>query len=378
MTALFPALFQIRMTALFQIRVTALFPALFQIRMTALFPAVSHLNGCSVSCSVSHQNDCSVSCSVSDQNDCSVSCSVSDQKPVDKAKAVVKASGLQRSCSDAGRERGKPPSGLVRPTPAGAFGYRKSPPATGTATVMSSSGTTISSGSATVGKTPKSSAIPIMPLGVVGGGDRKNSLDVSNLEQGFLSPNARGSIQYRSLPRPAKSSAMSLLGRPPSAASRPISSTLDSALLGLKPAPSAGPALSPTPSPALSPTPSCGGRGKEWSGGGVSGKLNRASLGPVNQTDREKEKARAKAVASSDSDCGLLKGLLTPGEASAKLQGLRQSSGSKYAELSSPVTHRYCPAPSPVTHSYPALFLCFTASPMSISVLNYISHEYIC
>lgn len=267
-----------------------------------------------------------------------------DQKPVDKAKAAVKASGLQRSCSDAGRERGKPPSGLVRPTPAASFGYRKTPPATGTATVMSASGATISSGSATVGKTPKSSAIPIMPLGGGGGGDdRKSSLDVSTLESGFLSPNARGSLQYRSLPRPAKSSAMSLLGRPPAA--RPISSTLDSALLGLKPAPSSGPALSPTPSPALSPTPSGGGRLKDLSG--VGGKSGRASLGPVNQTDREKEKARAKAVASSDSDCGSLKGHLNAGEASAKLQGLRQSSGSKYAELSSPVTHRY-PAPPPM------------------------------
>ncbi|XP_035244951.1 neuron navigator 1 isoform X2 [Anguilla anguilla] len=263
-----------------------------------------------------------------------------DQKPVDKAKVAVKASGLQRSCSDAGRDRGKPPSGLVRPTAAGSFGYKKPPPTSGTATVMSASGATISSGSATVGKTPRSSGIPIKPLGSGGGGglggdSRKSSLDVSNLEPGFLSPSARGSIQYRSLPRPAKSSAMSLTGRP---ASRPVSSTIDSALLGLKPAPSPGPSLSPAPSPALSPTPSCSTRMKELGGGG--GKANRASVGPVNQTDREKEKAKAKAVASSDSDCGSLKGLLAAGEASAKLQGLRQSSGSKYSELSSPVTHR--------------------------------------
>ncbi|XP_036386458.1 neuron navigator 1-like isoform X1 [Megalops cyprinoides] len=255
----------------------------------------------------------------------------SDQKPVDKSRVAVKASGLQRSCSDAGRDRGKPPSGLVRPTTGGSFGYKKPPPATGTATVMTAGGATISSGSATVGKTPKSSSIPVKPLsaggsggGGVGGGGRKNSLDVSNLEQGFLSPNARSSIQYRSLPRPAKSSAMSLTSRP---ASRPVSSNIDAALLSLKPA--------PTPSPALSPTPGSSGRLKEPS----SSKANRASVGPVNQTDREKEKAKAKAVAS-DSEYGPLKPPLTPGEASSKLQGLRQSSGSKYSDLSSPITHR--------------------------------------
>ncbi|KAJ8360440.1 hypothetical protein SKAU_G00169650 [Synaphobranchus kaupii] len=239
-----------------------------------------------------------------------------DQKPVDKAKVAVKASGLQRSCSDAGRERGKPPSGLVRPTAAGSFGYKKPTPATGTATMLTASGATITSGSATVGKMPKSSGIPVKPMG----------LDVSNLEQSFLSPNARGSIQYRSLPRPAKSSTMSLMGRP---ASRPVSGSIDSTLLGLKPAPSSG--------PALSPTPSCSARMKE--SGDSGSKPSRASVGPVNQTDREKEKAKAKAVAS-DSDCVSLKALLTPGEATAKLQGLRQSSGSKYAELSSPITHR--------------------------------------
>ncbi|KAJ8395368.1 hypothetical protein AAFF_G00033530 [Aldrovandia affinis] len=250
----------------------------------------------------------------------------SDQKPVDKARAAVKASSLQRSCSDAGRERGKPPSGLVRPTAGGSFGYKKPPPATGTATVMTASGVTISSGSATVGKTPKCSGIPVKPMagGGSGGGGRKNSLDVSNLDQGFLSPNARNSIQYRSLPRPAKSSTMSLTGRPPG---RPVSSSIDASLLSLKPAPS--------PCPALSPTPSSSTRMKELGGG----KANRTSMGPVNQTDREKEKAKAKAVAS-DSECGPMKPPLTPGEASAKLQGLRQSSGSKYSELCSPITHR--------------------------------------
>ncbi|KAJ8393586.1 hypothetical protein AAFF_G00060590 [Aldrovandia affinis] len=255
----------------------------------------------------------------------------SDQKAVDKAKMAVKATGLQRSSSDAGKERGehrKPPSGLVRPSAGSSFGYKKPPPATGTATVLTAGGTTISSGSATVGKTPKSSGIPVKPVSGTaggGGGGRKNSLDVSNCDQGFLSPNARNNIQYRSLPRPAKSSAMSLTNRP---GSRPVSSNVDAGLLSLKPVPSG--ILGPGGSRLKEP-------GNVKPGG-------RASMGPVNQTDREKEKAKAKAVAS-DSDCGPLKPSSAPSsqisaEAGPKLQGLRPTSAGKYSELSSPTSHR--------------------------------------
>uniref|UniRef100_A0A8C2IZQ2 Neuron navigator 1 n=1 Tax=Cyprinus carpio TaxID=7962 RepID=A0A8C2IZQ2_CYPCA len=173
-----------------------------------------------------------------------------DTKAVDKVKMSVKATGLQRSRSDAGRdnEHRKPPSGLVKPSAGASFGYRK-PPTTGTATVLTAGGATITSGSATVGKTPKSSGIPIKP--VPGGGGRKNSLDASGSEQGFLAPNARGSIQYRSLPRPAKSSAMSLT-------SRPVSSSIDASLLTLKPVP---------PLPNTMPT-----RGKD--GGGLKAAIH--------------------------------------------------------------------------------------------------------
>ncbi|KAG5835385.1 hypothetical protein ANANG_G00243340 [Anguilla anguilla] len=225
-----------------------------------------------------------------------------DQKPVDKAKVAVKASGLQRSCSDAGRDRGKPPSGLVRPTAAGSFGCKKRRPrlrhGDGDECQRRHHLQRLRHRGQDAQVLRHSHQAPGRRRGWRPGRDsRKSSLDVSNLEPGFLSPSARGSIQYRSLPRPAKSSAMSLTGRP---ASRPHQDE------------GAGRAARPT-APA-------------W--------------GPVNQTDREKEKAKAKAVASSDSDCGSLKGLLAAGEASAKLQGLRQSSGSKYSELSSPVTHR--------------------------------------
>uniref|UniRef100_A0A8C8J2A5 Neuron navigator 1 n=1 Tax=Oncorhynchus tshawytscha TaxID=74940 RepID=A0A8C8J2A5_ONCTS len=257
---------------------------------------------------------------------------------VDKNKMSVKAAGLQRSRSDAGREHlpehrehRKPPSGLVKPSAGASFGYKRSP-TTGTATVMTAGGSTISSGSATVGKIPKSSGIPVKPMGVGGGGKggRKNSFDATGSEEGgFLGPNARNSLQYRSLPRPAKSSTLSLIGRPGSA--RPASSSIDPGLLSLKPVSMACP----------------GPKRKEPGSGSTKGASRGGSTGPVNQTDREKEKerAKAKAVASDmDSLCGSLKmedclGDST-GEASTKLQGLRRASSSKYPELSSPTSQR--------------------------------------
>ncbi|XP_041836631.1 neuron navigator 1 isoform X2 [Melanotaenia boesemani] len=247
------------------------------------------------------------------------------EKPLDKSKISIKAAGLQRSRSDAGRdhhgEHRKPPSGLVKPTPGGSFGYRK-PITTGTATVMTAGGATISTGSATVGKSPKSSGIPVKPVGGGAPLGRKNSFDASS-EQSFLGPNVRNSIQYRSLPRPAKSSTLSVIGRP---ATRPVSSTIDSSLMSLKPVPIA----------------STGPRVKEPCSG--SGKMtNRPSTGPVNQTDREKEKERAKAKAVG-ADCLSLKRedsqCESTGESVVKLHGLRRTSSSKYPELSSPTTPR--------------------------------------
>lgn len=234
-------------------------------------------------------------------------------------------SGLQRSRSDASKdhhaEHRKPPSGLVKPTAGTSFGYKKQPTATGAATVLTAGGANISSGSATVGKTPKSSGIPVKPLG--GGGAlsaRKNSFDASS-EQSFLGPNARNSIQYRSLPRPAKSSTLSVIGRP---APRPASSTIDPGLLSLKPVAIA----------------SAGHRVKE-PGSCTSKTANRTS--PVNQTDREKEKERAKAKAvGADMDSGSLKREenQSVGESVVKLHGLRRTSSNKYPELSSPTTPR--------------------------------------
>ncbi|XP_035857784.1 neuron navigator 1 isoform X15 [Sander lucioperca] len=247
------------------------------------------------------------------------------EKPLDKSRISLKTAGLQRSRSDAGRdhhgEHRKPPSGLVKPTAGASFGYKKQPTATGTATVMTAGGTTISSGSATVGKTPKSSGIPVKPVAGGTPSGRKNSFDASS-EQSFLGPNARNSIQYRSLPRPAKSSTLSVIGRP---APRPVSGTIDPSLLSLKPVPMA------STGPKIKEPSSCGSK-----------MSNRTSTGPVNMTDREKEKERAKAKAvGADVDCGSLKGeTQSTGESTVKLHGLRRTGSSKYPELSSPTTPR--------------------------------------
>ncbi|XP_054659738.1 neuron navigator 1 isoform X2 [Grus americana] len=211
-----------------------------------------------------------------------------ETKATDKSKLSVKTTGLQRSSSDAGRDRvadaKKPPSGLTRPSASGSFGYKKPTPTTGTATVMQAGG------SATLGKIQKSSGIPVKPVS-----GRKTSLDVSNAaEPGFLAPGARSNIQYRSLPRPAKSSSMSVTGG--RGANRPVSSSIDPSLLSTKQG-------SISVSRLKEPSKIGAGRG---------------APAPVNQTDREKEKAKAKAVAL-DSECGTLKSVSSP-ESTPKAQ----------------------------------------------------------
>ncbi|XP_064450086.1 neuron navigator 1 isoform X4 [Mirounga angustirostris] len=221
-------------------------------------------------------------------------------KAADKGKLAVKNTGLQRSSSDAGRDRlsdaKKPPSGIARPSASGSFGYKKPPPTTGTATVMQTGG------SATLSKIQKSSGIPVKPVN-----GRKTSLDVSNsAEPGFLAPGARSNIQYRSLPRPAKSSSMSVTGG--RGGPRPVSSSIDPSLLSTKQG-----AL--TPSRLKEPSKVASGR---------------TTPAPVNQTDREKEKAKAKAVAL-DSDNISLKSIGSP-ESTPKNQASHPPA-TKLAEL---------------------------------------------
>uniref|UniRef100_A0A8B9S9M6 Neuron navigator 1 n=1 Tax=Apteryx owenii TaxID=8824 RepID=A0A8B9S9M6_APTOW len=223
-----------------------------------------------------------------------------ETKATDKSKLSVKNTGLQRSSSDAGRDRTadakKPPSGLTRPSASSSFGYKKPAPTTGTATVMQAGG------SATLGKIQKSSGIPVKPVS-----GRKTSLDVSNAaEPGFLAPGARSNIQYRSLPRPAKSSSMSVTGG--RGANRPVSSSIDPSLLSTKQG-------SISVSRLKEPSKIGAGRG---------------TPAPVNQTDREKEKAKAKAVAL-DSECVTLKSIGSP-ESTPKAQA-NLPPAAKVAEL---------------------------------------------
>uniref|UniRef100_A0A8D0B2R1 Neuron navigator 1 n=1 Tax=Salvator merianae TaxID=96440 RepID=A0A8D0B2R1_SALMN len=219
-------------------------------------------------------------------------------KATDKSKLSVKNAGLQRSSSDAGRDRisdaKKPPSGLTRTSTSSSFGYKKPPPATGTATVMQAGG------SATLGKIQKTSSIPVKPVN-----GRKTSLDVSNAgEPGFMAPGARTNIQYRSLPRPAKSSSMSVTGG--RSGPRPVSSSIDPSLLSTK----GGISVSRLKEPSKIGT-------------------GRSTPVPVNQTDREKEKAKAKAVAL-DSDNVSLKSIGSP-ESTPKAQG--HQTPAKVAEM---------------------------------------------
>uniref|UniRef100_A0A667GLA7 Neuron navigator 3 n=1 Tax=Lynx canadensis TaxID=61383 RepID=A0A667GLA7_LYNCA len=233
-----------------------------------------------------------------------------DAKASEKGKSPLKGSSLQRSPSDAGKSSGdegkKPPSGIGRSTAPGSFGFKKSS-GVGSSTMITSSGATITSGSATLGKIPKSAAI-----GGKSSAGRKTSLDGSqNQDDGVLHVSSKSSLQYRSLPRPSKSSASGIPGR---GGHRSSTSSIDSNVSSK----SAG----ATTSKLREPT-------KIGSG--------RSSPVTVNQTDKEKEK-----VAVSDSESVSLSGSpkSSPTSASAcGTQGLRQP-GSKYPDIASPTFRR--------------------------------------
>ncbi|XP_012927770.1 neuron navigator 3 isoform X5 [Heterocephalus glaber] len=229
-----------------------------------------------------------------------------DAKASEKGKTPLKGSSLQRSPSDAGKSSGdegkKPPSGIGRSTATSSFGFKK-PSGVGSSTMITSSGATITSGSATLGKIPKSAAIS----GKSNAG-RKTSLDGSqNQDDVVLHVSSKTTLQYRSLPRPSKSSTSGIPGR---GGHRSSTSSIDSNVSSK----SAG----ATTSKLREPT-------KIGSG--------RSSPVTVNQTDKEKEK-----VAVSDSESVSLSGSpkSSPTSASAcGTQGLRQP-GSKYPDIASP------------------------------------------
>ncbi|XP_034018863.1 neuron navigator 3 isoform X5 [Thalassophryne amazonica] len=234
-----------------------------------------------------------------------------DAKASEKGKAPTKSSAaIQRSPSDAGKSSGdegkKPPSGIARPPTTGSFGYKKIPGPTGT--LITSSGATLASGSATLGKTPKSSAALGKGTGISGA--RKTSLDGSQPEDDAILLGCGGSkvsLQYRSLPRPAKSSSGVAAGR---SGHRSSSSSIDSNVSSK----SAGGATAPS-----------GTKRRE------SGKVGSERSSPitVNQTDKEKVSDQDPAGALSTSPKS------SPTSTSTGQSGLRQP-GSKYPDIASP------------------------------------------
>uniref|UniRef100_A0A8C6JVZ9 Neuron navigator 3 n=1 Tax=Melopsittacus undulatus TaxID=13146 RepID=A0A8C6JVZ9_MELUD len=232
-----------------------------------------------------------------------------DAKASEKVKPPLKGASIQRSPSDAGKSSGdegkKPPSGIGRSTATGSFGFKKS--GMGSSTIITTSGATITSGSATLGKMPKSAAI-----GGKSNAGRKTSLDgCQNQDDGVLHMNSKTTLQYRSLPRPSKSSGSGIPGR---GGHRSSTSSIDSNVSSK----SAGAAATKLREPS-----------KIGSG--------RSSPVTINQTDKEKEK-----VAVSDSESVSLSSSpkSSPTSASASgTPGLRQP-GSKYPDIASPTFRR--------------------------------------
>ncbi|XP_050963086.1 neuron navigator 3 isoform X4 [Labeo rohita] len=240
-----------------------------------------------------------------------------DAKASEKGKTPSKSPSIQRSPSDAGKSSGdegkKPPSGIGRPPTTSSFGFKKIPGPAGA--LITASGATLTSGSATLGKVPKSAGIG---KGTAIGNGRKTSLDGAQHQDDAVLLGCGGSkvpLQYRSLPRPAKSSSggSSVVGR---SGHRSSSSSIDSNVSGKSAGGSGGVVGTPTSTKRRDP-------GKVGSG--------RSSPVSINQTDKEK-------VAGSDQEGT---GLSTSPKSSptSTQSGLRQP-GSKYPDIASPTFRR--------------------------------------
>ncbi|XP_023808240.1 neuron navigator 3 isoform X8 [Oryzias latipes] len=245
-----------------------------------------------------------------------------DAKASEKGKAPSKSpAAIQRSPSDAGRSSGdegkKPPSGIARPPTTSSFGYKKlsGPPGT----LITPSGATLASGSATLGKAPKSSAA--LCKGTSIGGARKTSLDGSQPQDDGILLSCSGSkvtLQYRSLPRPAKSSSGGAAGR---SGHRSSSSSIDSNVSGKSAA-------------------QAGAKRRD-------GKVNSDRSSPVTVTQTDKEKVGGlepePTVVLSTSPKS------SPTSSSACQSGLRQP-GTKYPDIASPTFRRYPPSSRQMSH----------------------------
>ncbi|XP_028256996.1 neuron navigator 2 isoform X3 [Parambassis ranga] len=199
-----------------------------------------------------------------------------DVKVSEKGRLSPRSNGLHRSPSDTGRSSGdeakkqsiptsRTPTTntlthtvsdphsqmhtLASRTPTSTFGFKKQ----GMVTIVTASGATITSGSATLGKMPKSGARSLSG-GLKASGQDGTSM-LGHHDDGFLPMSARSTLQYRSLPRPSRSGAAARNGN------RSSTSSIEAAVLSVT------------------------SHGKN----SISiSKPNSSALLPANQTDREK------------------------------------------------------------------------------------------
>ncbi|XP_072519022.1 neuron navigator 2 isoform X2 [Salminus brasiliensis] len=218
-----------------------------------------------------------------------------DAKVSERGHFSPRPNGLPRSPSERqipADEGKKPPSSSSTRAPTNTFGFKKTSSGTVTA-----SGAVITSGSATLGKLSKSSGFTGIRL--VG---RQNSVD-----DGYLPPSARTTLQYRSLPRPSRASSSLGTAR---GNSRTTAAGIDSSLV------SKGTSTLPNPKSRSSV---------------------RSPTGIANQTDREKGvlsdvESLASGLghkASGSSQMGTA-GQCPPG----------RQTGGKYPDMSSPTLRR--------------------------------------
>ncbi|XP_055138122.1 neuron navigator 2 isoform X4 [Symphalangus syndactylus] len=231
-----------------------------------------------------------------------------DAKVSEKGRLSPKASQVKRSPSDAGRSSGdeskKPlPSSSRTPTAnANSFGFKKQSGSAAGLAMITASGVTVTSRSATLGKIPKSSALVSRSAG------RKSSMDgAQNQDDGYLALSSRTNLQYRSLPRPSKSNSRNGAGNRSSTSS--IDSNISSKSAGL-------------PVPKL----------REPSKTALGSSLP----GLVNQTDKEKG-------ISSDNESVASCNSVKVNPAAQPVSSLAQTSlqpGAKYPDVASPTLRR--------------------------------------
>uniref|UniRef100_A0ABI7Z3T2 Calponin-homology (CH) domain-containing protein n=1 Tax=Felis catus TaxID=9685 RepID=A0ABI7Z3T2_FELCA len=234
-----------------------------------------------------------------------------DAKVSEKGRLSPKASQVKRSPSDAGRSSGdeskKSLSGSSRTPTANAnsFGFKKQSGSAAGLAMITASGATVTSRSATLGKIPKSSALVGRSTG------RKTSMDgAQNQDDGYLALSSRTNLQYRSLPRPSKSASRNGAGNRSSTSS--IDSNISSKSAGL-------------PVPKL----------REPSKTALGSSLP----GLVNQTDKEKG-------ISSDNESVASCNSVKVNPASQPMSSAAQAAlqpGAKYPDVASPTLRRYTP-----------------------------------